>query len=187
MSITIVPYNPEWPAEFARLAAALQEALGSLALRVDHIGSTSVPGLAAKDLIDIQVTVRALTPPVEAALAALGYTRRPDITADHRPPLASGPEEDWKKWLFRPPTGQRPTNLHVRVQGRPNQRYPLLFRDYLRARPVAAQAYARVKQALARQHPDDKEAYYEVKDPVFDLIITAAEEWAAAVRWQPGL
>jgi len=185
MSISIVPYIPEWPAEYSRLAAALREGLGDLALRVDHIGSTSVPGLASKDLIDIQVTVRALTPELEAALAKLGYTRRTDITADHRPPLACGPEEDWKKWYFLPSPEQRPTHLHVRIQGRPNQRYALLFRDYLRARPAAAQAYALVKQALARLHPDDKKAYYAVKDPACDLIIAAAEEWAAAVHWQP--
>lgn len=185
MTIVITPYNPEWPQEFARLAAALKEALGVLALRIDHIGSTAVPGLAAKDLIDIQLTVRALSPEVEGALVSLGYERRTEIRCDHRPPLANGPESDWEKWLFRPPAGQRPTNLHVRVEGRPNQRYPLLFRDYLRARPEAAEAYGQVKRELARLHPEDKEAYYAVKDPVFDIIITGAEEWARAVNWQP--
>lgn len=176
--IVIVPANPEWPLEFARLAEPLAAAMGELAVRIDHIGSTAVPGLAAKDVIDIQVSVRELAPAVERALAGLGYERLPDITGDHLPPQAAGPASDWQKWLFRPPAGQRRTNLHVRVAGRPNQRYPLLFRDYLRAHPAAAESYGLIKQQLARYHPDDMEAYYDIKDPVCDLIWIAAEAWA---------
>jgi GrpB-like predicted nucleotidyltransferase (UPF0157 family) len=71
------------------------------------------------------------------------------------------------------------------VSGRSNFRYALLFRDYLRHSPSAAAAYAHVKIALARLHPDDVDAYYDVKDPVCDLIIGAAERWAAAVAWSP--
>ena len=184
--ITIVPYQPSWPAEFRALGGVLRGALGDLALRIDHIGSTSVPGLAAKDLIDIQATVAAFSPAVEATLAAIGYTRLVRITQDHVPP--GGPFEpgEWVKWYFEPPAGQRPTHLHVRMPGRANQRYPLLFRDFLRARPAAAQAYAQVKMALAHYHADDKEAYYAVKDPACDIIMAGAEEWAAASRWEPG-
>jgi len=66
----------------------------------------------------------------------------------------------------------------------PNQRYPLLFRDYLRASLPARESYALVKRALARLHPDDVDAYYDVKDPVCDLILDAAERWAAETGWQ---
>ncbi len=183
--ITIVPYNPHWPLEFTRLTEPLHQALGDLAVRIDHIGSTAVPGLAAKDVIDIQVTVRSLSTPVETALAGLGYQRSANITADHRPPSTTGPETDWHKWFFRPPVTQRPTNLHVRMHGRPNQCYPLLFRDYLRTHPVARDAYAIIKQQLARYHPMDMDAYYDIKDPVCDLIWSAAEEWAQTTNWQP--
>lgn len=110
--------------------------VGDLAVRIDHIGSTAVPGLAAKDIIDIQVTARKLVPAVEQALASLGYERVTRITHDHLSPGASGPASDWEKWFFCPPATQRRTNLHVRSEGRPNQRYALLFRDYLRAHPV---------------------------------------------------
>jgi GrpB-like predicted nucleotidyltransferase (UPF0157 family) len=72
----------------------------------------------------------------------------------------------------------RRVNLHVREEGRANQRYALIFRDYLRADPLAAGAYAQIKLALARLHPTDQEAYYDVKDPVCDIIIGAAELWA---------
>lgn len=185
--IEIEAPRASWPHEFAELATVLRDALGDLAQRIDHIGSTAVPGLPAKDFIDIQVTVPALdVEPLTSRLAAIGYTRRADIVQDHVPPGATGSDDDWAKLYFRAPDGQRPTNLHVRRSGNPNQRYPILFRDYLRAHPEAAEAYARVKQALARLHPDDAEAYYDVKDPVCDLIMQAAERWAGAVGWQPG-
>lgn len=183
--ITIVPYQESWPAEFRTIAGALRQALGSLAVRIDHIGSTSVPGLAAKDVIDVQITVAALDEPVKAALTALGYSQPEGVWCDHRPPSAAGPESDWAKLFFRPPAGQRRTNTHVRVIGRPNQRYPLLFRDYLRAHPATAQAYAELKRRLA-QNLADSSLYPDVKDPAVDLIYFAAEDWAAAIHWQPG-
>jgi GrpB-like predicted nucleotidyltransferase (UPF0157 family) len=104
---------------------------------------------------------------------------------DHRPPHAAGSETEWDKWLFMPPPGQRRTHTHMRVQGRANQRYPLLFRDYLRAHLAAAEAYAELKRRLA-QHLADPQMYPEVKDPAVDLIYLAAEDWAAATNWQAG-
>jgi len=73
----------------------------------------------------------------------------------------------------------------VRMAGRPNQRYPLLFRDYLRAHPASAAAYAELKRRLA-EHLSDPQRYPEVKDAAVDLIYFAAEEWAATTGWQPG-
>ncbi len=184
--ITIVPYRPEWPAEFALLGSSLRQALGELALRIDHIGSTSVPGLAAKDIIDVQITVEALDPGAEEQLKRAGYERLEGIWMDHLPPGAPEAEQEWLKWMFQPAEGGRSANIHMRVQGRLNQRYPLLFRDYLRAHAPVAEAYARVKHALAAYHPDDKQAYYDVKDPVCDIIMGGAEEWAMATHWHPG-
>ncbi len=187
-SIAIVPYDDRWPAEFDRVARPLRAALGSLAVRIDHIGSTAVPGLAAKDVVDVQVTVAALdAAAIAAALLPLGYTIWEGIARDHVPPgrEADAPDE-WRKLYFHAPAGQRRTHLHVRQAGRANQRYALLCRDYLRAAPATAAAYARVKEALARLHPDDQDAYYDVKDPVCDIIIDAAERWAAATGYVPG-
>jgi GrpB-like predicted nucleotidyltransferase (UPF0157 family) len=187
-TIEIVEPRSEWSQEFDDLAARLREALAEQALRVDHIGSTSVPGLAAKDIVDAQVTVASLEPagPLIAAMTAAGLERRGgDIVEDHVPPGAPEDAVQWRKLLFVAAEGQRPANVHVRVQGAANQRYPLLFRDYLRAHPEAAEAYARVKRALARLHRHDVEAYYDVKDPVMDIIMAGAEEWAAATGWEP--
>jgi GrpB-like predicted nucleotidyltransferase (UPF0157 family) len=183
--VEIVPYKSSWPFDFREIASRLRQGLGALALRIDHIGSTSVPGLAAKDVIDIQITVAALDREVLSAMLALGYTQPEGIWRDHRPARAEGPETEWEKWLFNPPPGQRRTNTHVRVQGRANQRYALLFRDYLRAHAATAEAYAELKRRLA-QHLADPQTYPEVKDPAVDLIYLAAEEWAAAIHWQPG-
>jgi GrpB-like predicted nucleotidyltransferase (UPF0157 family) len=185
--IKIIPYQPAWQDEFLTMGKSLRQALGDLALRIDHIGSTSVPGLAAKDIIDIQITVEDLAPAVEHALTAAGYQQLIGFTQDHIPPGSTISDDDWVKWLFRPPAERRLANVHVRLTGRSNQRYALLFRDYLRAHPAAAQAYAQAKEALAKYHASDTEAYYDVKDPVCDIIITGAEEWALRVGWVPGV
>jgi GrpB-like predicted nucleotidyltransferase (UPF0157 family) len=181
----IIPYQPYWPAEFQRLAATLRSELGELAQRIDHIGSTSVPGLAAKDIIDIQISVTDLSPQLAEALNRLGYTRKTTLTSDHLPPGFDGPASDWEKWFFSRPPGERPTNTHVRIMGRPNQRYPLLFRDYLRAHPHTATAYARLKHALA-QNLADPSTYPDVKDPAVDLIYLPAVDWAKQTAWHPG-
>jgi GrpB-like predicted nucleotidyltransferase (UPF0157 family) len=156
-----------------------------LALRIDHIGSTSIPGLAAKDIIDLQITVANLDDQVIAAMTNLGYVKPDGVWRDHRPPNATGSEDEWAKFFFQPPPGQRRTNTHMRVQGRANQRYALLFRDYLRTHQATADAYAELKRRLA-QHLADPQMYPEVKDPAVDLISLAAEDWAAATQWQPG-
>lgn len=183
--IDIFSYQSRWPNEFREIAAVLQRELGPLALRIDHIGSTAVPNLAAKDIIDIQISVAALDEDVSARLTALGYSRVSQITADHRPPGDLSADCDWEKWFFRPPAGQRPTNTHVRVLGHANQQYPLLFRDYLRAHPLSAAAYAELKRRLARELKDDAR-YPDVKDPAVDLIYLAAQDWALITGWKMG-
>jgi GrpB-like predicted nucleotidyltransferase (UPF0157 family) len=185
--IEIVPYDQQWPVEFHRIGAPLRKAMGNLAVRIDHIGSTAVPGLAAKDVIDVQVTVATLDAgTLVPALAPLGYTLWEGITGDHVPPGRDDPPEEWRKLFFRAPEGQRRTNLHIRQVGRANQRYALLFRDYLRADPRVVGAYEQVKEVLARLHPADLDAYYDVKDPVCDIIMVAAECWAVKTGYAPG-
>ncbi len=184
--IEIVPYNPNWPLEFEQIAMSLASALGELALRIDHIGSTSVQGLDAKDIIDVQVTVPSFDPPLVERFSSAGYTLHEIITTDHRPPFdVASPDSDWEKRYFRPPDYLRPQHIHVRIQGRANQRYPLLFRDYLRAHPAMASSYAELKRRLAFYHGEDRRVYTEIKDPACDLIISAAEDWAAETGWTP--
>ncbi len=183
--LEIIPYQTSWVAGFWNIASSLRSGLGELASRIDHIGSTSVPGLAAKDVIDVQITVAALSEDVLQAMLRIGYTKREGLWKDHCPARVPFVAGEWEKWFFDPPSGQRRTHMHMRVSGRANQRYPLLFRDYLRAHPASADAYAELKRRLAANLADPG-TYPEVKDPAVDLIYWAAEEWAAASQWQPG-
>lgn len=180
--IEILPYQTRWPAEFQAIAARLRPALGGLALRIDHIGSTSIPGLAAKDIIDVQITVAAFDESLRVAMTSLGYAQPEGVWRDHCPPNSDESESEWEKWYFFAPAGQRKTNTHVRILGRANQRYPLVFRDYLRTHPATASAYAELKRRLAANLADPR-TYPEVKDPAVDLIYFAAEAWAAAMQW----
>lgn len=176
--IAIELYDPQWPREFEILRQALLKALGPLALRIDHIGSTSVPGLGAKNVIDIQVTVRELSSQIIQRLTAAGYVHREELTQDHVPLGEDDRPELWTKLVFVEPPGRRRANIHVRVAGNPNQRYALLFRDYLRTHPNSARSVELIKRELARRHGDDIDTYYAIKDPVYDLIWEAAKEWA---------
>lgn len=175
-TIEILPYSPRWPEEFREIARELEAAAGAYALAIDHIGSTSVPGLAAKDVIDVQLTVASLDAPLQPALELLGYERKLHLK-DHRPPGRDDLADDEleKHFYFKK---NRRVNLHIRVAGKFNQRYPLLCRDYLRTHPHAAQAYGVVKQQLAKYFPDNADAYYDIKDPVFDILMEGAYIWA---------
>jgi GrpB-like predicted nucleotidyltransferase (UPF0157 family) len=180
--ITIVEHQPPWSAEYAAISTRLRAALGESALRIDHIGSTAVPNLCAKDVIDIQVCVAVLDEGIVKALQQAGFVFRPDITRDHIPPGQSSNPTDWEKRYFNAPAGERRAHIHVRVHRKPNARYPLLFRDYLIARPHMAAAYGELKRRLAASLIDEG-AYADVKDPAVDLIYVAAEEWAGRTGW----
>lgn len=176
--IVIHNYNPAWLQEFDVIKADLEQILGELVLRIDHIGSTSVVGLGAKDVIDIQVTVTQLEPAIKTRMAAAGYRLFEQATQDHVPRGEDPSPGLWQKLLFTQPEGQRRANIHVRLKGNPNQHYALLFRDYLRAHPNSVQTVELIKRELARHLGHDIEAYYDIKDPVYDLIWEAAKDWA---------
>jgi GrpB-like predicted nucleotidyltransferase (UPF0157 family) len=177
--VEIVPYAEQWPREFARVERRLREALGERALRIDHIGSTAVPGLAAKDRIDVQVAVADLSD--ANVLGGAGFVEFAPV-ADHAPPWAEQDSDEWQKRLFQSAAEQRAANIHVRLEGRANLRYALLFRDYLREHRAAVAAYAELKLRLANELRDVGR-YADVKDPACDLIMVAAEEWALATGW----
>ena len=183
--IVITDYIPAWPTEFEAIRLALLGILGPLVLRIDHIGSTSVPGLGAKDVIDIQITVEALAPEVRQTLIEAGYEHWEAITQDHVPLGEDDDPKLWAKFLFNQPKDRRRANVHVRINGNPNQQYALLFRDYLRTHPNSARTIELIKRELVKRHADDLEAYYDIKDPVYDLIWEAALDWSRETNWQP--
>jgi GrpB-like predicted nucleotidyltransferase (UPF0157 family) len=181
--LVISDYDPLWPTRFRGIAVELRERVGDDALRIDHIGSTSVPGLAAKPLIDVQITVAHLEVSDFWSDELLpGLVRRTGNLVDHVPAASSADPADWDKRYW---SKSRELHVHVREAGRSNQRYALLFRDFLRADSMAAGSYGAVKRALATAARDEWDTYYAVKDPACDLVIAGAEQWAERVGWSP--
>jgi GrpB-like predicted nucleotidyltransferase (UPF0157 family) len=171
--IEIVTYDLDWPDRFEEIRARLAAALVPTALRIDHVGSTAVPGLAAKPIIDVQVSV----PDVEDeaaykdAIEGLGFELR-WMEPGHR--------------YFRPPPElPRLTQIHVCTFGSQWERVHLLFRDYLRTHAETRWAYKQLKWQLATQYRDDRIAYTDAKGPFVEQTLAAAEEWAKQMGWTP--
>jgi GrpB-like predicted nucleotidyltransferase (UPF0157 family) len=184
--VVITPYQPRWAEEFRTIGGRIRELVGAASVRIDHIGSTAVPGLGAKDVIDVQVTVADFdrAGAVVAPLRAAGFRQGDELVYDEFPAL---PKTDpgLRKLYLREPEGERRTHVHVRELGRFNQRYALLFRDYLRASPAVRGDYEAVKRQAARLFPESIDGYLSVKDPVVRIIYEAATLWATAVSWRP--
>ena len=155
-SIVVSNYDPAWPATFEQERTSLHAALGPLVLTIEHIGSTAVPGLAAKPIIDLQLSVRSLAEARSSCvepLRALGYAYMPQYEA--RLPG----ELFFRKEVSGPWTH----HLHVLQGDHPRWRRRLLFRDYLRSHPEVAGAYAKLKRDLAAAFDDDISGYMNAK------------------------
>ncbi|MFI7073859.1 dephospho-CoA kinase [Micromonospora sediminicola] len=175
--------DPTWPEQYARLAARIRHAVGG-DVRVDHVGSTAVPGLAAPDVIDIQLTVPSLAEadgPLADRLAEAGFPRLPGEwwDAPRRPDRVH-----WAKRLHGSADPGRPVLLHLRPAGSAGWRYALLMRDHLRADPGRRADYLQVKRDLAATAPAGAEQG-TLGDPWFDEEHLRAEEWAAQTGWRP--
>jgi GrpB-like predicted nucleotidyltransferase (UPF0157 family) len=172
--IEIAPYDPTWPTLFAAQAAGLRAALGPVAEHIDHGGSTSVPSLAAKPVIDAQISVLSFEPldAFRLPLERLGYVYR----AEHL---------DLAKRYFREAPGQRRTHQRGGRAGSFGEQLNLLFRDYLRTHADEAAANAVLKRELAARFRDDRIAYTEAKSPFIWQVLRRADGWAQATGWQP--
>jgi dephospho-CoA kinase len=175
--LELVPYKPAWRDDARRIIARIQIACGDKALRVDHVGSTAVEGMDAKDVIDIQVTVASLevADEIAGALADVGYPRIERITSDTP---HEGDPTLWRKRIHGAADPGRPARIHLRVDGWPNQQFALLFSEWLKADPAARKEYLAVKRkALTAPH------YTEAKEPWVDDAYRRAREWAEATGW----
>jgi GrpB-like predicted nucleotidyltransferase (UPF0157 family) len=161
----IVPYDPRWPAAFEREHARLRAALGSLALRIEHNGSTGVPGLAAKPVIDIQISVARLHPidGYAQALARLGYVHVPHADDAVCP------------FFHQPAEWPHTHHVHVVAAGGEEEGRALAFRDYLREHADAAREYETLKRQLAQQFAGEslvsREAYADAKSAFITRIV----------------
>jgi GrpB-like predicted nucleotidyltransferase (UPF0157 family) len=159
-TVVVVDYDPHWPAQFDELRAFVWPAVADVALTIEHIGSTSVPGLAAKPIIDMTVVVasRNEVPLVTERLASLGYQHLGQLGIEDRD-------------AFRQPTRLPHHHLYVCPKETIGIVNPLAVRDYLRAHPAAARAYGELKKQLAREFPNDVDSYTIGKtDMLLDIL-----------------
>ena len=166
--IEIVPYDPGWPGAFEAEAARLGAALKTLALRIDHHGSTAIPGLGAKPIIDIQVSVTALQP-----LSAYG-TRLEVIGYIHVP----HPDDSFCPFFHRPIQWPHSHHVHVVERGGREERRTLAFRDYLRNHGAVARKYEELKRTIAAHvvgaTPESREQYAVAKTDFVEQVVALA-------------
>jgi dephospho-CoA kinase len=181
--------DPAWPAQADRLIARLRTAVQQDVLAVDHIGSTAVPDLDAKDVIDLQLSVRDLDAADRLAplLADAGFPRWPGIIADKPKPSHPDPA-DWGKRLHGNADPGRPVNVHIRAAGSPGWRYSLCFRDWLRSDAGARADYVAEKRRVAGLHGVDRSTagYAADKEAWFsDYAAPRMDAWVQRTGWQP--
>ena len=159
--VTVGPYDPGWPKDFEEIKQELTAALGPLALHIEHVGSTAVPGLAAKPIIDIDIVIEdsSRLPSVIKALSSLGYSYEGDLgIADREAFSYQGKEHLCTHHLYVCPQYSAELRRH------------LLFRDYLRDHPQTAAEYGALKQRAAALFPQDIDSYCNYKAPCIEKI-----------------
>lgn len=168
--VVVVDYDPRWPRRFEEEKARILAAIGRYAVAIEHFGSTAVPGLAAKPIIDVLVGVRKLeeAKPCIEPLEAIGYEYVPEYEA----------EIPDRRYFRKPRTPPRTHHLGIVAFGGAFWQRHLLFRDYLRAHPDIAKQYAELKWAIAAKYGEDRVAYTNAKTE----FIRAIEARARAAR-----
>jgi GrpB-like predicted nucleotidyltransferase (UPF0157 family) len=166
--ITIADYDSRWPQQFETLRSRIAVALGGLPIAIEHIGSTAVPGLAAKPVIDIDVLMRsgADLPLAISKLALLGYDPSGDLGVPGREAFHTSP-------------GDFPHHLYVCPPNSQEYRRHIAFRDHLRTHPENANAYATLKRSLADKFRDQREAYNQAKSQFVQEIVRHALQYPA--------
>lgn len=162
--VRIEPYDASWPTLFDRERVILLDTIAPwLAGPIEHIGSTAVPGLSAKPVIDIMAAVESLdaSRPAIAALAKIGYVYFPY-------------RADVMHWFCKPSAAVRTHHLHLVPLDSSLWRERITFRDYLRSNPAKAAEYAGLKQRLAHEHEFDREAYTDAKEPFVREVLNLA-------------
>ena len=160
-SVVVLPYDEQWEQAFAHIKDEIQEPLGSLALRIEHIGSTSVRGLSAKPIIDIDVVIKdySVFDAVVTVLKEIGYHHEGDLGISAREAFKyDGKEHLQKHHLYVCPQDSAELKRHV------------AFRNYLRSNPEAVIEYSRIKEEGAALYPKDIEKYIQHKSPFIEKI-----------------
>jgi GrpB-like predicted nucleotidyltransferase (UPF0157 family) len=167
-AVRIVDHDSAWPVLAERELRRIKDAVGDVAVRLEHVGSTAVPGLAAKPIIDLQLSVGAIEPRERyvVPLAGLGYL------------FAPAPESPDYHFFARPPQRPRTHHLHVCETGSEHELRHVAVRDFLRSHPDEAARYAALKREVVARHPQDRLAYIEGKDEYVTALERRAVGWA---------
>jgi GrpB-like predicted nucleotidyltransferase (UPF0157 family) len=172
-----------WHEEFDGLAGAIQGLKLAPSGAIDHIGSTAVPGLVSKDVIDVQVRVPSLERRwVIEQFTNAGFRHRPEEW-NNVEVTREGPAE---KLVFSPRAGARRSNVNVRVEGSKGARDALLFRDFLRGNDDARDLWGAFKQSILDRTPKiDLATYGQAKQPAWQRLMVSADVWASERGWMP--
>jgi GrpB-like predicted nucleotidyltransferase (UPF0157 family) len=162
--VVMAEYDPEWPARFEKLRERIAAALGPLALAIEHVGSTSVPNMCAKPIVDLDVVVRPEDIPAAiAAVEALGYRHEGNLGVQGREAF---------RWVAEFPEH----HLYICPKGSPALERHLLVRDYLRKHAEAAREYAELKKQLAKKYHDNRTKYQAAKAEFVDAMMEKARQ-----------
>lgn len=172
--IEVVPYDPAWPRQFEAIRERLLAAAGHICIGIEHVGSTSVPGLDAKPVIDIDIVIssRLLFPAVRDSLHGAGYTHRGNLEIPGRE-------------AFQRPADAYPHHLYVCSVDTPNLHDHMVLRDTLRDRPDLRDRYSAIKREMAARHPHDIDAYIDGKGPLIAEIMAVGRAAATFQDFQP--
>lgn len=164
--VLVLPYDEQWKQDFLMIKDELTSALGQLAMRIEHVGSTSVEGLSAKPIIDIDVVIKDYTvlEEVVSALGAIGYQHEGNLGITGREAFRYDGKEHLRKH-----------HLYVCPEDSPELKRHIAFRDYLRSHSDAVREYSRIKEEGAKRYPYDIERYIEHKSPFIEKIYAEIE------------
>jgi GrpB-like predicted nucleotidyltransferase (UPF0157 family) len=171
-AVRIVDYDRAWPVMAEQELRRIAKAVGDVAVRLEHVGSTAVSGLAAKPIVDLQLSVASLQPRERyvAPLERLGYL------------FAPAPESPAYHFFAKPPERPRAYHLHVCETGSEHEFRHVVVRDFLRSHPDEAARYAALKREVVARHPQDRLAYIDGKDEYVTALEERAVSWARSGR-----
>jgi len=170
--VLVLPYNPAWPLQFAAESGILRTIFGTEVVAIHHIGSTSIPGMSAKPIVDLLVEVRDISglDRFNEKLSESSYTPKGENGIPGR------------RYFFKGSEDLHTAHVHCFQSGNEHIERNLIFRDYLKAHPSEARSYSLLKEILADQFPEDIDSYVEKKDRFIQEIDRRAHAWEESLR-----
>lgn len=171
-TVKLMPYDPKWPDLFNKEKALLQKTFGDQILAIEHIGSTAIPGISAKPIIDIEIGVESLdvARDMKEKFEKIGYEHRPFV------PGYTKEEMQWEELYAKGPEEKRTYYVHVTIYDDSHWKNDLFFRDYLRQNLSVAKDYTELKQKLAKKYTNDRRSYTDGKDSFIKNILEMAKK-----------